>query len=202
MCAAQHWSILMTDNSKIVKRLALLAGTMLCLSFAAVPFYDWFCRVTGFGGVTQVAQTESEIVLDREIQVRFDGTLEKGMPWEFKPVERKMKLKIGETGLAFYEAYNPTDKPIAGTASFNVYPYSAGEFFSKIQCFCFEMQVLQPGERVEMPVTFFVDPEITKHPEAKYVQSITLSYTFHVTDLPEGYAGLAEDGQSDLNRTQ
>lgn len=179
-------------------KLISLVLFMLSMSFAAVPFYDWFCRVTGFGGVTQEAVAPSETVLDREITVHFDASLEAGMPWEFKPLEHKMKIKIGETGLAFYEAYNPTDKPVAGTASYNVYPYSAGYFFNKIQCFCFEMQVLQPGERVEMPVTFFVDPEIVDDREGKFVDSITLSYTFHVTDLPSGQASLATPAQSQV----
>ena len=99
----------------------------------------------------------------------------------------KLKLRIGEEGLAFYEAYNPTNRPIAGTASFNVAPYSAGAYFSKIQCFCFEMQVLEPGQRVSMPVTFFVEPEIVDDPDARFVKTITLSYTFHEAELPEDY---------------
>ena len=117
------------------------------------------------------------------------------MAWEFKPVEREMEVRIGETGLAFYEAHNPTDRPIAGQASYNVAPYSAGGYFQKIACFCFEEQVLQPGERVQMPVTFFVDPEIVEDLEAKYVHTITLSYTFYEIDLPEGYAALDDAGR-------
>ncbi len=191
-----------TRNRKLAFSLLALVTSMLMLSFAAVPFYNWFCRVTGFGGVTQQAEAPSDRVLDRTIKVRFDGSLEKGMPWEFKPVAHEMELKIGETGLAFYEAYNPTDQAIAGTASFNVYPYSAGAYFTKIDCFCFEMQVLQPGERVQMPVTFYVDPEIVEDIEAKYVKSITLSYTFHVTDLPSEQASLARPADSQVNKTQ
>lgn len=190
------------SNSKLAYSLLGIAVVMLCLSFAAVPFYNWFCRVTGFGGVTQVAALPSDVILDRTMDVRFDGTLESGMPWEFKPVVRKMTLKIGETGLAFYEAYNPTDKVIAGTASFNVFPYSAGAYFTKIDCFCFEMQVLQPGERVLMPVTFFIDPDLVQDKEAKYVNSITLSYTFHVTDLPKEQASLASTNKSQVKEIQ
>lgn len=160
------------------------------LAWASVPFYDWFCRVTGFGGVTGVAEQGSETILDKTITVRFDASKERDMPWEFKPVEREMEIRIGETGLAFYEAYNPTDHPVAGQASYNVTPYSAGAFFEKIACFCFTEQVLQPGERVQMPVTFFVDPEIVKDRDGKYVHTITLSYTFYEIDLPEGYAAL------------
>ncbi len=190
------------SNSKLAKRIVIIPAVMLGLSFASVPFYDWFCRVTGFGGVTQTAVKASDIVLDETINVRFDGSVESGMPWDFKPVERKMKIKIGETGLAFYEAYNPTDETVAGTASFNVYPYSAGAYFTKIDCFCFEMQVLKPGERVQMPVSFFVDPEIKDDIEAKFVKSITLSYTFHVTDLPDQQASLAVDTKTQVEALQ
>ncbi|MDA5093842.1 cytochrome c oxidase assembly protein [Aliiroseovarius sp. KMU-50] len=163
------------------------------LSWASVPFYDWFCRVTGFGGVTGVADAGSDVVLDKEMLVRFDASKERGMPWEFKPLQHEMRIKIGETGLAFYEAYNPTDRPVAGTASYNVAPFAAGGYFTKIDCFCFEEQVLQPGERVTMPVTFYVDPELIDDREAKFVKAITLSYTFHETDLPEEVARLAID---------
>ena len=180
----------LTGPQKTVVQLVSVVALMGGLAWASVPFYDWFCRVTGFGGVTQVAEGDSDTVLDQTIKVRFDASKDRGMPWEFKPVERIMELKIGETGLAFYEAYNPTDRPVAGQASYNVAPYSAGYYFEKIQCFCFDEQVLQPGERVLMPVTFFVDPEIIEDAEAKFVHTITLSYTFHEIDLPEGFAAL------------
>jgi len=161
--------------------LVLVMGS---LAWAAVPFYDWFCRVTGFGGATNVAEAGSDVILDRTITVRFDASLDRDMPWTFKPVEREMTLRIGETGLAFYEATNPTDRPVAGSASYNVTPYSAGGYFDKIACFCFEEQVLQPGETVLMPVSFFVDPAIVEDREAKFVHTITLSYTFYEIDLP------------------
>ena len=170
--------------------------TMGALAWASVPFYDWFCRVTGFGGVTGVAEAGSGEVLDETIKVRFDGSLSRDMPWSFEPVQREMEVRLGETGLAFYEAYNPTDRPIAGQASYNVTPYEAGGFFNKIDCFCFTEQVLQPGERVEMPVTFFVDPEILEDRDAKYTHTITLSYTFYEIDLPEQQAALANDGET------
>ncbi len=187
----------MSGPQKTVVQLVGVVVLMGGLAWAAVPFYNWFCRVTGFGGTTGVAQQAPDDILDRMVTIRFDGSKAKGMPWEFKPVEREMKVRIGETGLAFYEAYNPTDKPIAGQASYNVTPYSAGGYFQKIACFCFDEQVLQPGERVEMPVAFFVDPEIVEDPEAQYVHTITLSYTFYEIDLPEGYAAL--DVQADTN---
>tara|TARA_R110002074_G_scaffold41426_4_gene109804 strand:- start:155 stop:730 length:576 start_codon:yes stop_codon:yes gene_type:complete len=169
------------------------------LAWASVPFYDWFCRVTGFGGVPGQVDTASDEILDRTIKIRFDGSINAGMLWEFKPVVREMELRIGETGLAFYEAYNPTSKPIAGQASYNVTPYTAGAFFEKIECFCFTEQVLAPGERVQMPVSFYVDPEIVKDRDGKFVHTITLSYTFYQIDLPEGYAALEQDTATDLN---
>jgi cytochrome c oxidase assembly protein subunit 11 len=161
------------------------------MAWASVPLYDWFCRVTGYGGATNTAAAASDEILDRTIKVRFDASLERDMPWEFTPVQREMEVRIGETGLAFYEAYNPTDRPVAGTASYNVAPFDAGGFFTKIDCFCFEQQVLQPGQRVQMPVTFYVDPEIVEDRDAKYIHTITLSYTFYETDLPQEQAGQA-----------
>ena len=170
------------------RTLAALVGlvvTMGALGFASVPLYDLFCRVTGYGGTTQESASASDVILDRTINVRFDGSLSSGMPWEFKPSQTEMTVRIGETGLAFYEAYNPTDRPIAGQASYNVFPFTAGGYFNKIACFCFTEQVLQPGERVQMPVTFFVDPEIVDDPDGKFVEEITLSYTFYEIDLPD-----------------
>ena len=178
-----------------------LVGVILfmgSLAWASVPLYDLFCRVTGWGGATDVADAAMDQPLDEQVTIRFDASKANGMPWDFKPEQVKMKIRIGEEGLAFYEAHNPTNRPIAGTASFNVAPYSAGAYFSKIQCFCFEMQVLEPGQTVSMPVTFFVEPEILDDPDARFVKTITLSYTFHETDLPEDYApeqaALEQDG--------
>ena len=172
---------------------------MGALAWASVPFYDWFCRVTGFGGVTQVATVGSEDILDQTVTIRFDASLHADMPWEFKPEVRQMEVRIGETGLAFYEAYNPTNRPVAGSASYNVAPYQAGYFFNKIDCFCFEEQVLAPGERVMMPVSFYVDPEMVEDRDGKFVHTITLSYTFYQIDLPEGVAALAQDNDTNLN---
>ncbi len=184
----------MSDRSKTrtVRWLAFLVLAMVSLSFASVPLYDWFCRVTGYAGTTTVAETGSDTVLDRKILVRFDGSVTSEMPWVFRPAQTTMELKIGETGLAFYEAYNPTGEVVAGTAAFNVLPYAAGEYFTKIDCFCFEIQVLQPGERVMMPVTFYVDPAIVNEPELPNLKEITLSYTFSVTDIPEEQVLLAD----------
>ncbi|SFR58145.1 cytochrome c oxidase assembly protein [Litoreibacter janthinus] len=176
------------------RTLAVLVGvvlTMGALGFASVPLYDLFCRVTGYGGTTAQADAGSDVILERTINVRFDGSLASGMSWEFKPEQTEMTVRIGETGLAFYEAYNPTNRPIAGQASYNVFPFTAGGYFNKIACFCFTEQVLQPGERIQMPVTFFVDPEIVDDPDGKFVEEITLSYTFYEIDLPEPAAQAA-----------
>ena len=182
----------LSGPAKTVAQTVSLVVVMGGLAWASVPFYDWFCRVTGFGGVTGVSEVAPDDVLDQTIKIRFDGSLHSEMAWTFKPGEREMEVRIGETGLAFYEAYNPTDRPIAGSASYNVTPYQAGGFFNKIQCFCFEEQVLQPGERVQMPVTFYVDPEIVEDRDGKYIHTITLSYTFYEIDLPEGYAAVQD----------
>jgi cytochrome c oxidase assembly protein subunit 11 len=191
----------MDNKRKTVLQTVSLVVFMGALAWASVPLYDWFCRVTGFGGVTNTAQTGSDVILDKTIKIRFDASLDRDMPWEFKPMERQVEMRIGETGMVFYEAYNPTNRPVAGTASYNVTPYEAGNFFTKIDCFCFEQQVLQPGERVEMPVTFFVDPEIVDDRDAKYTKVITLSYTFYETDLPQetAQADVAQDYKTTLN---
>ncbi|MDF1726901.1 MAG: cytochrome c oxidase assembly protein [Sulfitobacter sp.] len=189
----------LSGPAKTVTQTVSLVLVMGGLAWASVPFYDWFCRVTGFGGVPEQVERAGDEILDKTITVRFDGTLNSNMPWEFKPVQREMEVRIGETGLAFYEAYNPTDHPIAGQASYNVTPYTAGAFFDKIECFCFTEQVLAPGERVEMPVSFTVDPEIVDDVDGQYVHTITLSYTFYQIDLPEGYAAVAQDTTTDLN---
>ena len=181
----------MNPKNRTAAWLGLVALVMVSLSFAAVPFYRWFCQVTGFGGTTAVAEAAPDEILDQTIRVRFDGSKERDMPWEFKPVERVMEIRIGETGLAFYEATNTADYPVAGQASYNVTPDQAGGYFTKIECFCFTEQVLQPGESVLMPVTFYVDPEIARDREAKFIREITLSYTFHQIPLPEVEASLA-----------
>ncbi len=180
------------DRKTLTRKAIPLVGIafgMLGMAYAAVPLYDWFCRVTGFGGRPQERTEASATVLDREITVRFDASTERGMPWEFKPVETTQRIRIGETGIAFYEAHNPTDRPIVGSASYNVAPFSMGGYFVKIDCFCFERQRLEPGERVTMPVTYYVDPEMIEDDETVGVTTVTLSYTFHETE-PETRAAL------------
>ncbi|WP_373354233.1 cytochrome c oxidase assembly protein [Pseudoroseicyclus sp. CXY001] len=180
---------------KMALSLVGVAIVMVGFSFAAVPFYSWFCRVTGFGGETGVATAGSDEILDRTMTIRFDASLDRDMPWTFRPAQREMEVRIGETALAFFEASNPTDRPVAGQAAYNVTPYEAGGYFDKIECFCFTEQVLQPGETVMMPVSFFVDPEITRDRDASGTTTITLGYTFYEIDLPEEYASLAPQAQ-------
>jgi len=170
------------------KTAAMTVGVVVLmggLAWASVPFYDWFCRVTGFGGTTGVAEASTGEVLDRTMKIRFDASIDREMPWTFTPVEREMEVKIGQDAMAFYEATNTSDVPVAGTAAYNVTPYEAGGYFVKVHCFCFEEQVLMPGETVQMPVNFFVDPEIVDDRDAKYTHTITLSYTFYQIDLPD-----------------
>ncbi|MEX0695495.1 MAG: cytochrome c oxidase assembly protein [Rhodospirillales bacterium] len=163
----------------------VVAG-MVGLAFASVPLYRIFCQVTGLGGTPGVQAHAPETATDIDFKVRFDANVNPGMPWRFKPVQREVKLKLGEERLAFYEATNLSDKPITGTAVFNVTPLKAGQFFVKIDCFCFTEQTLQPGETVDMPVSFYVDPAIYEEKNTRDVKTITLSYTFFpAQDGPE-----------------
>jgi cytochrome c oxidase assembly protein subunit 11 len=193
----------MTERSSSNRRTGItllgIAAGMVALSFAAVPLYQIFCQITGFGGTPLRADAGSEIVLDETIKVTFDASIESGMPWTFKPVQHEMEIPIGETGLAFYTAHNPTDKPVAGTAVFNVAPFKVGPYFVKIDCFCFTEQVLRPGETVDMPVTFYVDPEIRTDRNTEEVKGLTLSYTFYETELPEGFRTAEAGGSSAVN---
>ena len=164
-----------------------LALAMLGLGYAAVPLYDLFCRVTGFGGTTQVASEADAAIAERlaasagakPISVRFDASTARDVPWVFQPAQATDTVQIGVRDMAFYTAKNTSSVPITGTATFNVEPEQAGKYFNKIQCFCFTEQTLQPGQEVRMPVLYYVDPAILEDDNAKGVEQITLSYTFH-----------------------
>ncbi|MFI0395567.1 cytochrome c oxidase assembly protein [Paracoccus jiaweipingae] len=187
----------MNRNTRTVTILLAVVVTMGALAWAAVPFYSWFCQVTGYGGTTNTAGAASDVVLDETVRVRFDANTDKDLGWTFRPMQRDIVLKIGQTGLAYYEAVNTSDETITGTASYNVAPDVAGYFFDKIECFCFTEQTLKPGERVEMPVTFYVDPDLVTDRDAGRVRDITLSYTFHRTrtaPAADRQAGLATAG--------
>jgi len=155
---------------------------MIALSFAAVPAYRAFCQVTGWGGVTQRAEATTGQTLARQMTVRFDASLGQGLNWRFKPEQTAQTLPIGEAGLAFYEAENFSDRPVTGRATFNVTPAKAGIYFKKIECFCFTEQVLAPGEKISMPVTYFIDPALADDKNLDEVQTITLAYTFFAWD--------------------
>lgn len=155
----------------------VVAG-MVGLAFASVPLYRIFCQVTGFGGTPGVSAEAPAQATDVDFHVRFDANVSPKLGWAFKPVQHEMAMKLGEERLAFYEATNLTDKPITGTATFNVTPLKVGAYFVKMECFCFTEQTLLPGETVQMPVSFYVDPAILDDPNANEVETITLSYTF------------------------
>lgn len=165
-------------NRRTVIALSAILLAMAGLTVAAVPLYRLFCQVTGYGGTTRVATTAPAQVLERVITVRFNADVNSALPWTFRPAQRQMTLKVGETVLAFYEARNNADTPLTGTATFNVTPQKAGRYFNKIDCFCFTEQTLGPGERVKMAVSFFIDPDMMNEPKVEDVNTITLSYTF------------------------
>ena len=157
---------------------------MLGLSYAAVPLYQIFCQVTGFGGTTQRVDTLADKVLDREMRIQFDANTNSALAWDFAPAQREVTLKVGEQGLAFYRAQNTSGKELTGTATFNVSPPSAGLYFSKVECFCFTEQTLAPGQSVDMPVMFYIDPDIENDDDLKKLKTITLSYTFYPVEQP------------------
>jgi len=166
------------SNIKVAVGCAAVALSMVGVAYAAVPLYRLFCQITGYGGTTQVAEQASENVLSKTINIRFDANSSQKLGWSFEPVERQITIKIGETYLANYKAQNLGTTISTGTSTFNVTPLSAGQYFNKIQCFCFTKQTLKPGESVEMPVSFYVDPEIVNDKDLDGVSTITLSYTF------------------------
>lgn len=174
------------SNRKVVLWCVGALLTMGAATWAAVPLYRIFCQVTGYGGTPMRAEKAPDVVSDRKILVRFDANVTPGMPWEFQPVQRTMELKLGENALAFYKAHNTSQETVKGTASFNVSPDGAGAFFSKIECFCFTEQTLAPGESVDMPVSFFVDPSIATDRDAHVIKEITLSYTFYPVTGDDG----------------
>jgi cytochrome c oxidase assembly protein subunit 11 len=174
-------------NLNVMMILTGVFAGMLGLTFAAVPLYRIFCAKTGFGGtpIRADAQTAAVQPIDRTVTVTFTGDVNGDMPWAFYPKQNKMEAKVGETYLAFFEAQNLTDKPITGQATYNVSPDPWGPYFVKIQCFCFNQQTLQPGEKVEMPVTFYLDPALAKDHLLDRMSDVTLSYTFFRSAEPE-----------------
>lgn len=171
-------------NRRVAIACVAFFSGMVGLAYASVPLYELFCQVTGYGGTTQRVETASETVLDKTITVRFDANTSGGLGWKFKPVDRQIEVKIGEIAQAAYRADN-TSVQSTGTATFNVTPQAAGAYFNKMECFCFTETTLANGEGMDMPVVFFVDPDIVNSKELKDINTITLSYTFFPVDQPE-----------------
>jgi cytochrome c oxidase assembly protein subunit 11 len=186
------------NNRGIVIACVLFASTMGGMAYAAVPLYQLFCQVTGYGGTTQRVEQASDTVLDQTIRVRFDANVN-GLPWSFRPKQREVELKIGETVQVEYQATNNSERQRSGQATFNVTPQAAGAYFNKVECFCFTEMALQPGETIDMPVVFFIDPAIVEAQETRNIGTITLSYTFfpHDTDAPIAAAPAADEGVAD-----
>ncbi|MFD2238602.1 cytochrome c oxidase assembly protein [Aureimonas populi] len=157
---------------------------MLGAAYASVPLYELFCQVTGYGGTTQRAEANAAGVSDRAITVRFDSNASPGVPWRFQPTERQVSVKLGETRQTAYRVKNTSDRPVKAMATFNVTPHAAGVYFNKLYCFCFDEQTLQPGEEVDMPIVFFVDPAMLEREELRDAPTITLSYTFFPVGQP------------------
>lgn len=176
-------------------------GLVAVLTWAAVPFYHWFRVAAGLSGAMSTATVAPapQEILERTVKIRFDASQGEGVPLEFRPLQRTMRLRIGETALGFFEVTNPTDRTIAARFTHNVSPFQAGGFVGQIDCFCTATQVLAPGETAELPVNFFVDPAIADDADGKYVKMITLSYTIYETDLPAAQARLAGDNENQFN---
>lgn len=177
---------------------------MTGLAFASVPLYRLFCQVTGFAGTPQIntADENDRAVSERTIKVRFDANVSPELPWRFKPEQRELTVRIGESSLAVYEAANLSKKPITGHATFNITPYKAAQYFVKVACFCFDDQTLEAGQRVDMPVSFYVDPEILNDVDARDVKTITLSYTFFRAESePSDATDEATQAATNTNRT-
>ena len=178
MSTAQNQNNLKAQNKKVIFIITFVGMLMLSLSYAAVPLYDIFCRVTGFGGTTQIASSAPGSTGHPNINIRFESNITDSLNWAFYSKTKTVKIPMGEEKTIYYFAKNLSDEPIVGTATFNVTPAKAGQYFMKIDCFCFVEQLLNPGESMNMPVTFFIDPDLYKDENVQEVNEITLSYTF------------------------
>lgn len=174
-------------NQRVGAIMGLVSLGMLGMAYAAVPLYQMFCQVTGYGGTTQRVTKASDTILDRVVTVRFDANVN-GLAWNFQPVERTVDVRIGENKLVFYRATNVSDRPLVGSSTFNVSPDIAGSFFNKMECFCFTEQRIEPGQTIDFPVSFYVDPAIEGDKDGRKVKEITLSYTFFPVDKPKSAA--------------
>ena len=178
MSTAQNQNNLKAQNKKVIFIITFVGMLMLSLSYAAVPLYDIFCRVTGFGGTTQIASSAPGSSGHPNINIRSESNITDSLNWDFYSKTKTVKIPMGEEKTIYYFAKNLSEEPIVGTATFNVTPAKAGQYFMKIDCFCFVEQLLNPGESMNMPVTFFIDPDLYKDENVQEVNEITLSYTF------------------------
>ena len=179
------------SNRRTAFLFAGLAAGMFGLAYASVPLYQLFCQVTGYGGTTQRADAAPDHAIDRWMTVSFNADVAPDLPWSFRPVERSVRVRVGEPMLVHYVAENLGREPVVGTATFNVTPSKVGPYFTKLECFCFTEQVLKPGEKVEMPVTFFLDPDLAKDKHMDSVGAVTLSYSFFRAKSQEGARTIA-----------
>lgn len=173
-----------SGHGRVVAPLVAMVGLMVVVVVYSPELYNLFCKATGYGGTTQRVEVDSDVILDQEITVRFDGIVSSQLNWGFKPKQKKIRVRIGETVLVNYVASNKSDKATVGTAVYNVTPEIAGSYFNKIDCFCFTEQKLEAGETVEMPLSFYIDPEIVKDSSGRYLDEITLSYVFYAKSKP------------------
>ena len=183
----------MSKNRRFLATVAGLVSIVVGmggLAYASVPLYDLFCKVTGYGGTPQIAEMLPSVVGSREMTVRFNADVNRDLPWEFRPVNRKVMVRVGEPTLVYYRVKNLSDKTIIGTATYNVTPLRAGSYFSKIDCFCFAEQELKPGETVDLPVSFFVETSIESDPSMEGINTVTLSYTFFELEKSVAAGGL------------
>lgn len=198
----------MSDQTNLSRRnrrtavtaFAVVAG-MVGMSFAFVPLYNLICQVTGLAGTPQVADQAPLEISDKEITVRFDANVDRSLPWSFEPLEKSVTIKLGEEYVMSYQSSNLDSVPVKGISTFNVTPIKAAQYFTKIECFCFIEQTLEPGQTVDMPVTFYVDPAILEDDLANDVDTITLSYTFYRTldDVPEEDPGMVSSVDTKTN---
>jgi cytochrome c oxidase assembly protein subunit 11 len=183
-------------NIGVVVACGVFVAAMVGMSYAAVPLYDMFCRVTGYNGTTQRVEQASSVILDQKIRVELDTNMASELSWDFKALDRYVEPKIGETVQVNFRIHNPSSKTETGRAVFNVTPMVAGAYFNKLECFCFTDLTLKAGETRDIPVVFFVDPEIVNYQETKNLKVITLSYTFYPSDKPQPVAVIKADGKS------
>ena len=196
MAANHNTTVNDRRNIRVLVSCVVFVGAMVGMAYASVPLYDMFCRVTGYNGTTQQVEQASSVILDQKIRVELDANSASELNWDFKPVDRGVDPRIGETMKVSFRVTNNSKRVKTGRSVFNVTPMIAGAYFNKLECFCFTDVTLQPGETRDMPVVFFVDPEIADFPDTKDLKVITLSYTFYPNDKPKPVAEIKADSDA------